>query len=160
LGGVEAGRRNVFAGVDFSRADLRQTAYKSAEFSKCRFVDTKLAKVDFQGSVFADCKFEGEMYEVAFHRSAFEGDGLPPNKMTRVDLSEAILRSVEFRELDMDTVIWPQGEEHLVLRPCKAALDRALGMLQARSDMPAKDGRLSGNLSEMGWTESGSRCSE
>jgi uncharacterized protein YjbI with pentapeptide repeats len=138
LGGVDGNKRNVFKGVDFSEADLRQTAYQSADFIECTFRDTKLGKVNFQGSVFKDCTFEGELDEVVFQRFAFEGEGLPPNTMDGVDFSNAQLRSVEFRNLDLKNVAWPQDDEHIIVGDYVKSLDRAITALSARADVPSR----------------------
>lgn len=138
LGGVEDGRRNHFRGVDFSNADLRQTANKSGDFVACRFSSTKLTKVDFQGSTFADCVFEGELREVAFHRTAFKSEDLPPNEMKHVDFSRATLRYVEFRNLDLGSVCWPNDDEHVVIDDFRTTLDRGLEELKKRADLPSR----------------------
>jgi uncharacterized protein YjbI with pentapeptide repeats len=136
LGGVDHGKRNSFLAVDFARADLRQTAWVSADMLGCKFVN--VAKVDFQGTTFTNCRFEGELDEVLFYRHAFRHEDLPPNDMKQVDFSEAKLHYVEFRGLDMDTVKWPRDGEHLVVNDYLNALDRALRVLSGRADVPAK----------------------
>jgi uncharacterized protein YjbI with pentapeptide repeats len=109
LGGVDNGKRNSFRRVDFTKADLRRTVYVSAEMLGCAFAQTKLAKVDFQGTVFVDCVFEGKLEEVQFHRHAFRGEAFPPNEMKGVDLRKAKLKYVEFQGLDMRFVKLPEG---------------------------------------------------
>ena len=101
LGGIQEGRRNIFKEVDFTEADLHQIACSGAQFFGCVFKDTRLFKVDFGGSSFTDCRFEGELREVCFNRVP---SVLPPNEMLRVDFSRAQLRSVEFRGLDLQDV--------------------------------------------------------
>ncbi len=64
LGAVADGRRNSYTDIDFSRADLTNTVHVSADYTRCRFVDTRLKGVDFAGSVFCDCVFEGNLREV------------------------------------------------------------------------------------------------
>ncbi len=138
LGGVDGSKRNLFRSVDFSAADLRQTSYVSAEFVGCVFRNTNLKGVDFQGSVFVDCSFEGELREVLFYREGFTGKGFPPNQMKGVDFRKASLRHVEFRGLDMDGVRWPDDSEHILIQDYVAGLDRALAALRSRSDVGAK----------------------
>lgn len=104
LGGVDNGKRNSFREVDFTKADLRQTVYVSCDMIGCTFVDCKLSKVDFQGTVFVNCRFEGELDEVLFYRQAFRGEAFPGNEMKGVDLRRAKLRHVEFRGLNMSDV--------------------------------------------------------
>ena len=138
LGGVDNGRRNSFRCVDFTKADLRQTVYVSADMVGCTFSHTKIAKVDFQGTVFVDCRFEGRLEEVQFHRHAFRGEAFPPNEMSGVDLRGAKLSHVEFRGLDMELVKWPEDEDHFVIEDYPATLDRLLATWKTRSDAGSK----------------------
>ncbi|HWL86727.1 MAG TPA: pentapeptide repeat-containing protein, partial [Polyangiaceae bacterium] len=138
LGGIDGGKRNAFERVDFSEADLRQTAHVSSDMTGCQFVRTKLAKVDFQGTVFTDCLFEGTLNEVLFYRHAFRGEAFPANEMNGVDLRRTKLVHVEFRGLDMNSVAWPEDAEHVVLDDYPATLDRWLTALKARTDLPSK----------------------
>ncbi len=116
LGAVLSGKRNVFSDVDFSEANLSGTGHTSAEFSRCLFINTKLKKVDFQGSVFTDCIFEGELDEVLFYDLGFNAKDLSPNELLRTDFGKAKFRHVEFRHLDLDTVRLPVSDDHIVLK--------------------------------------------
>jgi len=138
LGGVIAGRRNSFHKVDFTGADLRGTTYTAAEFAGCMFKDTRLDKVDFQTSTFRDCVFEGELRDVIFYRRGFGGEEFPANEMVSVDFTHAQLRFVEFRNLDLDKVSFPEDADHLVLNNYPQCLDRAIQVLQGRSDLIAR----------------------
>lgn len=138
LGGVQEGKINQFEKVDFSGADLRQTAYRSARFANCLFKNTRLDKVNFHGSIFIDCRFEGELREVCFNRTAFGTDGLRPNEMLRVNFSNANLRWVEFRGLDMSDVRFPNDPDHILVTQYAEALEELLLLLRERSDMPSK----------------------
>ena len=134
LGGVDDGKRNSFRNVDFTEADLRETAFAVAEFMGCRFDNSKLNKGNFDGSSFTDCGFEGELREVCFNKTASGYDSFPPNQMVNVDLSRAVLRSVEFRKLDLDQVRFPDDENHITVDNYGEALDRTLAMLRTQSD--------------------------
>jgi uncharacterized protein YjbI with pentapeptide repeats len=138
LGGVDNGKRNIFRRVDFSRADFRQTAHGSAEMIDCIFNNAKLVKVDFQGTVFVRCRFVGELNDVLFYQHGFRGEAFPPNEMESVDFSNATLRNVEFRGLDMASVKWPNDGEHIVIDNYCQTLDRALALLEMRSDVPSR----------------------
>jgi uncharacterized protein YjbI with pentapeptide repeats len=138
LGGVLEDRRNSFQEVDFTEADLRQSVYVSADFVGCKFKDTRLTKVNFGGSSFTDCSFEGELREVCFNRKGFKVEALPPNEMVRVDFSAAQLRSVEFRGLDLDTVRFPNDDNHVLLSCYPQVLDRLLNGLRDQTDPIAK----------------------
>jgi uncharacterized protein YjbI with pentapeptide repeats len=138
LGGIQGGIRNAYRNVDFSEADLRSTAYHAAEFTNCTFKNTRLDGVDFQTSVFTNCHFEGVLREVQFHRRGFRGDAFPPNEMLRVDFSRAKLRWVEFRGLDLESVRFPEDDEHIVLNDYRAALGRLLDTLKCRTDLAGR----------------------
>jgi len=138
LGGIDNGKRNSFRKIDFAYTDLRQTVHKSADFIDCTFCDTNLTKVDFWGSVFVNCSFEGDLNQVLFHRYAFRGEAFPPNEMKGVDFRRARFHFVEFRELDMDDVKWPEGDEHILLEDYRATLERALKVFRARPDTQSK----------------------
>lgn len=138
LAGVEAGKRNSFIGVDFSRADLRGSIYNDAEFINCRFSHTKLDKVNFQSCTFENCIFEGHLREVLFYRAAFRKGDFPENRMTGVDFSKASLRWVEFRGLDMTSAVFPNNDEHIVIRSFPEKLDQLIELLQGREDMGSR----------------------
>lgn len=138
LGGINEGKRNSYRRVDFTKADLRGTAHRSADVVGCTFADTKLENVDFQGTVFVDCTFAGELDDVAFARFAFDGESFPPNQMRGVDFRHAQLRYVWFRNLDLDDVRWPDDADHVVVSNYKLVLDRMLDLLRNRTDSAAK----------------------
>jgi uncharacterized protein YjbI with pentapeptide repeats len=88
--GPYKGKGNIFAGVDFTEADLKGTMHLAASFERCTFRNAKLAKIDFGTSTFSDCQFEGELREVIFWRSNLFARGLPedafpPNEMLNAD---------------------------------------------------------------------------
>ena len=125
FGGVgESGRRNVYELVDFAEADMRKTVHASALMSDCMFHDTRLAGVDFQGTVFRNCEFAGTLEGVLFYRSAFRGEGQPPNEMAGVDFRNALLRDVEFRGLDLNQgVKWPDNDDLIIVDRYKEVLE-------------------------------------
>jgi len=134
LGGLSDGKRNRFHQVDFTRADLRGTSYVSAEMVECVFDHTNLTKVDFNGTVFAKCRFAGELREVEFYRHARGQEALSPNEMREVDMRDANLRWVEFRNIDVGAVLLPEDDGHLVIHDYVATLDRTLDALKGRSE--------------------------
>jgi fluoroquinolone resistance protein len=138
LGGVQDGRRNVYRGVDFSEADMRETAYTAAAFGRCTFRHTKLVKIDFQMSSFKDCIFEGELNDVLFYCRGFKGESYPPNEMINIDFTRAKLRHVSFRGLTLDRVQLPNDGEHLVIKNFSSTLETAINALQKQGDMLSK----------------------
>jgi len=105
---------------------------------ECCFADANMTKVDFQGTVFVRCAFEGKLEDVLFYRFAFKGEKFLPNEMKEVDFRRAKFHFVEFRGLDMATVAWPEGDDHIIVDDYHASLERALRVFGDRSDMGAK----------------------
>jgi uncharacterized protein YjbI with pentapeptide repeats len=140
LGGIatDGTTRNAFRRIDFSKADLRESAHISSDMLECTFAETKLSSVDFNGTVFVRCSFAGELKEVEFKDHAFRGEAFPPNRMDGVDLRQARLRFVSFRRLDMTNVAWPEDADHIVISDYMTTLDRLLGSLEGRTDLPAR----------------------
>lgn len=138
LGGIMDERRNCFRGVDFSEADMRQTAWSSASLEHCLFRDTCLAGINFWGTAFSHCTFEGEVRDVIFNRHMFKREDLPANTMDHIDFSKARLRFVEFRRLKLDRVTFPHDSEHLVLTDYRRVLGRAIERLREFDEPTAK----------------------
>jgi len=138
LGAVDEGRRNRYRRVDFSGADLRGSVHVSSDFEHCDFSGARLDNVDFQGSVFSNCRFAGELSDVLFYRHAFRGETHPPNEMREVDFSGARLHYVGFRGLDLTTVRWPEGRDHLLIRDYARTLHRMIEALRPRVDDAAR----------------------
>jgi fluoroquinolone resistance protein len=130
LGGVDGRKINRFESVRFDHTDMRGTAHHAAVFADCSFDHAKLTKVDFQGSRFTRCTFRGELREVLFYDHGFRGEGFEANRMENVDFRAAQLRWVEFRRLDLDSVIFPTDEDHIIIPDYPKFLDYALRQLQ------------------------------
>ncbi len=139
LGAVENGARNIYRDVDFSTADLRETVYQAAAFEKCIFRNARLVKIDFQGSTFKDCIFEGELQDVLFYRYGFRGEKFPPNEMINVNMSHAVLHAVDFRGLTLDSVKLPENVSHVVIKDVAKTLDKFAADLNQRKDPLAKE---------------------
>lgn len=130
LGGVYGRKINRFEGVRFDHADMRSTAHHAAVFTECIFDQANLTKVDFQGSRFTRCAFRGVLRGILFYDHGFRTEAFEANRMENVDFSGAQLRWVEFRRLDLDSVIFPTDEDHLIIPDYPAFLDYALRELQ------------------------------
>jgi uncharacterized protein YjbI with pentapeptide repeats len=137
LGGTSENdsRRNSFHDVDFTAADMRGTIYGAAEFVRCKFNHARLKKVDFQSSTFTDCSFEGELRDVMFWDRGFKGELFPPNEMKRVDFTRAKLRWSGFHRLDLEEVLLPTDEGHIVVENFPEILDRLLAFFHGRPDV-------------------------
>jgi uncharacterized protein YjbI with pentapeptide repeats len=138
LGGIMDGRRNCFRDVDFSLADMRRTGWSSASLERCLFKDTCLVGINFWGSTFSHCTFEGEVRDVIFNRHMFKREDLPANTMDHIDFTNARLRFVDFRKLKLDRVTFPHDSEHLVLTDYHRVLGRAIDRLRKSDDPTAK----------------------
>ncbi|MBL8609922.1 MAG: pentapeptide repeat-containing protein [Myxococcales bacterium] len=138
LGGVDGAKRNAFLNIDFSGADLRRTVYMSAEMNGCMFASANIDNVNFEGTSFVNCVFQGRVRGVQFGRHSFRGESLPPNEMKNVDFRNASLRHTEFRGLDLEDVLWPTDEEHFVVDGFREVLDGLIGLWSARGDDAAK----------------------
>lgn len=141
--GPFAGKRNSFIDVDFSQADLRGTVYIAAAFEGCLFRQSKLVKLNFGTSTFANCRFEGELRDVIFWRSDLFGrslaeDAFPQNEMKDIDFTSARLLDVEFRGLTLDRVLLPNDAEHIVINDFANVLDRLIASLRLQSDETAR----------------------
>jgi uncharacterized protein YjbI with pentapeptide repeats len=133
LGAWYEGRGDIYKKVDFSRANMRSIICRAATFVDCNFGDAQLAKVDFQSSGFVRCRFAGLLREVIFYDHGFRTGKPDPNTMEDVDLSDAELRMVEFRRLNLDRVQFPKSADHLIVRRYRCVLERALRELQTDS---------------------------
>jgi uncharacterized protein YjbI with pentapeptide repeats len=130
LGAWYQGRGDVYRRVNFSGANLRSIVCPTATFIDCDFGDAQLAKVDFQSSSFIRCRFAGLLREVMFYDHGFKTGKPDPNPMEDVDFSEAELRWVEFRRLDLDRVELPKSTDHLVVHDYRCVLEGAIRELQ------------------------------
>jgi len=140
LGGVNTGSQRgcFYYDVDFSGADMRRTTYKAALFERCFFRNAWLSKIDFQGSRFVDCVFEGELDDVTFYRKSFEGEAFPPNEMINVDFTKARLKHVGFRNLSLNRVRLPHDSEHVVIKDFMTALNHMAETFGKETDPTAK----------------------
>jgi hypothetical protein len=93
-----------------------------------------LDKVEFGGSSFLDCRFAGEVREVIFYRRTLQAEELPDNEMKRVDFSNARLRWTAFRDLNLDTVLFPNDGEHLILRRFPRVLATLIRDLESKPE--------------------------
>lgn len=130
LGAWHDGRGDIYQRVNFSGADMRSIVCPAATFVDCDFGDAHLANVDFQSSSFIRCRFAGLLREVMFYDQGFKTGKPDPNPMEDVDFSEAELRMVEFRRLNLDRVRLPTSSDHLVVHHYRRVLERALRELQ------------------------------
>ena len=132
LGAPHGSRDTHYHRVDFSHANMREVS-SAAEYTDCDFGHAKLANIDFGSSRFTRCRFVGELREVIFWKFGHDLDEPKENPMEHVDFSPAILNYVEFRGLDLDRVILPTSEEHLIVDEYRCVLQRAIAALAGDS---------------------------
>ena len=130
LGPWYQGRGNRYQFVDFSRADMRGLISTTATYVDCNFSHARLDKIDFQSSSFIRCRFAGEVREVLFYDNAFDPRKKEANPMEDVDFSQAQLRWVAFRRLNLDRVRLPENRDHLVLKNYPCVLRKALAAVK------------------------------
>lgn len=130
LGAWYEGRGDTYRRVTFSGANLRSIVCPAATFIDCDFGTAQLAKVDFQSSSFVRCRFAGLLREVIFYDHGFKTGKPEANPMEDVDFSDAELRMVEFRRLNLDRVTFPRSDDHLIVRNYRCVLERAVRELQ------------------------------
>ena len=113
-------RRSLFRDCAFTKASMRGFVCPGAVYEDCRFEDCKLAKVDFGGSIFRRTRFAGRLSEVVFADLPWDHERFEPNEMEDVDFHDAELYYVEFRNLAMDRVRWPEhpANETFTHLPC------------------------------------------
>jgi len=130
--------RNRFLAVSFDRADLRDTVWGPAEVRECSFRETRLEKVEFHGAVLEKCRFAGRLEQVAFHGRGFGKERFPQNRMQDVDFAEAEFCWVDFRGLDLDSVRWPEREDHLIFDDFHRRVDQVIAFVAPRADLESK----------------------
>jgi uncharacterized protein YjbI with pentapeptide repeats len=135
LGPWQDGRGNVYERVSFARADLRRFSCTAATFVDCDFANARLEKIDFQSSSFIRARFAGELREVIFWDHGFETGKPDPNPMRDVDFTHALFRDVEFRRLNLDSVRFPESENHLIVHNYRCVIERALDQLRKNDSL-------------------------
>jgi len=141
LGAWDDGRGNVYTQVDFTGADLRGLVSPAATYIDCDFSEARLDGIDFQSSAFTRCRFAGELRDVIFWDHGFRTGKPDPNRMEDVDFTDAVLRFVEFRRLDLDRVKFPTSAEHLVVNGYRCVLECALASLEEERSVSGRRAR-------------------
>ena len=131
LGSWYKGRENTYHGVSFAGADLRGLMCSTATFIDCDFSNARLVKVDFDASGFMRCRFAGLLEEIQFYDRDLRGQKRDRNPMEDVDFSQAELRWVEFRNLDLQKVMLPEDDRHVRLTHYRCVLEKAISACEA-----------------------------
>ena len=123
-------RTTSWKGVDFTEADLRDSAHQYESYTDCDFSRARLDGVDFDGARHVRSRFAGRVEDVSFRRRPLLGLSVGPvNAMLDVDFTEAQLVGCGFWDLDLRQVKLPSTEEHVIARPKVAVARRVLELL-------------------------------
>jgi len=104
-----------------------------ATFEDCDLGGARLDKVGFGGCTFTRCCFAGLLDEVIFYGHELGAEASPASgALVDVDLSDAVLRFVEFRDMTLDHVVPPvERDDQVVVRNHACVVRRALARLEA-----------------------------
>lgn len=110
---------NKWVSVDFSGANLRNTAHYMESYVDCDFGDAKLRRVDFEGSRHTRSRFAGLLDDCEF-RALPKGvkRGRGQNTMEGVDFGLATVRFTGFHKLDLSSCVLPISSDHLKFDDC------------------------------------------
>lgn len=126
-----------WASVNLHGANLSREWVSAVTLTDCDFTMAKLLKTEFWGCELVRCRFEGELREVIFHRHSHM---VPHRRVPMegrfedVDLRNTSLRWCEFRGLDLDGLLLPEDDNHIVLDDYQARLTRAAERLSGMDD--------------------------
>jgi uncharacterized protein YjbI with pentapeptide repeats len=128
--------------VEFVETDLRESTYGHPLFRNCRFVRCKLWRVNFSGSRFEECVFEGLIEETIFNGKDRDPDpkvAAIRNPMKNVDFSKAQLRNVSFsRGIDLTSCMFP-SEGYLRIPHPRRTFQRLLATISSAWSGAAKE---------------------
>src|SRR5579863_1343509 len=99
LGSIENNKINHYNHVTFCETDFRGCSFMGCSFQECVFDTSRMKELDMSESQFENCKFIGELNDVTFAELGYSTKNLFTNRMDNVDFSQAMLRSVDFRNL-------------------------------------------------------------
>lgn len=122
----------VVSDSDFTDTDMRHTTYAHPLFRNCRFINSRLDEVDFRGSRFEACVFEGTLSDVWFRGSFRDPNPLVArlrNRMRNVDFSRAELVFPSFLDVDLSSCKLP-SEGHLRIPRPRLTYRRALEIVE------------------------------
>lgn len=136
LGAELDGKRTLYRDVEFDSSDLRDTSHSGVDYSSCRFSRCRIKKVDFGKSSFMNCSFIGELREVVFNSPW--GAPRPDVEIRNLDLTQARLRYTAFHSLDLDSVRFPEDDEHIICENYPAILDELLEEFRRSDDIDSQ----------------------
>lgn len=142
LGTWWEGRGNTFGSSDFDGADLSELTFDRAIFTDCSFDGASLDRTRFNHCTLRRCRFTGLLDEVIWTGGVLDD----------LDLSKAILRWSEFRDVQTGGVLLPEDRvTHVIVQHYPCVVRRALARLEQQPD-PATEtllARLQADLSNL-----------
>jgi pentapeptide repeat protein len=141
LGAWHEGRGSRYSDADFSDSDLRGITSPAATYTNCNFANARLDGIDFQASGFVRCRFAGAVSNVTFWDHGFKTGKPDPNTMEDVDFTQAQLRWVDFRRLDLERVRLPSTPGHLIVTGYPGPRVRACRSRRRRQLICSKESR-------------------
>jgi hypothetical protein len=108
-----------FAGGDSLFRDCRFDGARIGDFGDVRLERCQFADADLEGwftwtADLVDCRFAGRLSGVVFNGR--DAEGSRTNEFVGNDFREADLDDVDFRDIDLDAQLLPQGDEYIRLR--------------------------------------------
>lgn len=139
LGRWHDGECSEFDRVDFTGADLRgyPSSTVTAWFRDCDFSGALLGGRSFHDCGLVRCRFAGDLMDVHFFGSG-SPSGVPegPDQVADLDLSEAVLRNVTFKGVDLSAVRLPDDPGLRIIRNYPCVMRKAAAALRGRDDNP------------------------
>ncbi|WP_165609805.1 pentapeptide repeat-containing protein [Mycolicibacterium peregrinum] len=136
--GAQESKKNaggVYAGCDFTGADLRDINTDQGRFANCIFAGTRWSNTRTLTAVFENCDFrDAEISEVFFDGRRFDSKGpagLGENKLKGCDFSTSRLESTSFLAIDFRNLIPPRGEQYVLVTDFPRRVEIASDRLKA-----------------------------
>lgn len=101
--------QGVYKDCTFEKCNFKGKEFTFSEFINCTFLNSKLQRINFNGSKFTECKFIGKLEDVSFN-GIYDTNPSPHSCLNLVDFSEATFSEfVTFYHCDLSTCIPPNG---------------------------------------------------
>lgn len=106
---------NRYTRAEFVQCDLRDTGHSCESYVRCHFENCCTDRTDFLGAIFEDCVFKGPLEDTTFRSHDFRFAKHTGNRMLRCDLRGASLRSCQFLDINLDSVLLPDDPDIILL---------------------------------------------
>jgi hypothetical protein len=151
-------RRSVYRDCTFDHVDFGDRGGGSipgdARFEGCTFNHCTFREFDAREADFVDCTFVGTITKAWFHGYAeFTDSGPRHNAFSGNDFTQAKIRRVEFRGIDLRSSRVPDGPEYLRIDDFLAKAQKARTVLAEWPDAEREDADWLLRLYEERWSE-------